>query len=91
LTITLPDLSYAINRVCLFLHAPRDCYMTAIKRILRYLRHTVKFGLHFRSEPSTVLAAFCDADWARNPDDRRFTGGHAIFFGPNLIASSARK
>jgi hypothetical protein len=91
LMITLPDLSYAINRVCMFLHAPRYCHTTAIKRILRYLRHTVKFGLHFRSEPSTVLAAFPDADWAGSPDDRRSTGGHAIFFGPNLIAWSARK
>jgi histone deacetylase 1/2 len=65
--------------------------MTVVKRILRYLRHTVKFGLHFRSDQSTALAAFSDADWAGNPDDQRSTGGHAIFFGPNLIAWSARK
>jgi histone deacetylase 1/2 len=65
--------------------------MTAVKRILRYLCHTVKFGLHFWSDQSTALAAFSDADWAGNPDDRRSTGGHAIFFGPNLIAWSARK
>jgi hypothetical protein len=62
LTITCPDLSCAINRVCQFLHAPRDSHMTVVKRILRYLRHTAKFGLHFRSSPSTVLAAFSDAD-----------------------------
>jgi histone deacetylase 1/2 len=91
LTITRPDLSYSINRVCQFLHAPRDSHMTAVKRILRYLRHTAQFGLHFRSHPSTVLAAFSDADWAGSPDDLRSTGGHAIFFGPNLIAWSARK
>jgi histone deacetylase 1/2 len=91
LTITRPDLSYAINRVCQFLHAPRDSNMTAVKRILCYLRHTTQFGLHFRSSPSTVLAAFSDAHWASCPDDRRSTGGHAIFFGPNLIAWSARK
>jgi hypothetical protein len=40
LTITCPDLSYAINHVCQFLHAPRDSHITAVKRILRYLRHT---------------------------------------------------
>jgi histone deacetylase 1/2 len=47
--------------------------MTAVKRILRYLCHIVKFGLHFRSDPSTVLAAFSDADWAGCPDDQRST------------------
>jgi histone deacetylase 1/2 len=40
LTITCPDLSYAINRVCQFLHAPRDSHITVFKRILCYLRHT---------------------------------------------------
>jgi histone deacetylase 1/2 len=30
LTITRPDLSYAINRVCQFLHAPRDSHMTML-------------------------------------------------------------
>jgi histone deacetylase 1/2 len=91
LTITLPDLSYSINRVCQFLHAPRDSHMTIVKCILCYLHHTTQFGLHFWSNPSTVLAIFSDADWAGSSDDRQSTGGHAIFFGPNLIAWSARK
>jgi histone deacetylase 1/2 len=54
--------------------------MTVVKHILRYLCHTVKFGLHFRSNHSTILAAFSDADWASSLDDRRSTGGYAIFF-----------
>jgi histone deacetylase 1/2 len=62
-----------------------------VKRILRYVCHTSTYGLHLRSASSGLLSAFSDADWAGNPDDRRSTGGHAIFFGPNLIAWSARK
>jgi histone deacetylase 1/2 len=37
------------------------------------------------------LSAFSDADWAGNSDDRRSTGGHAIFYGGNLVTWSARK
>jgi histone deacetylase 1/2 len=91
LTITRPDISYAVNRVCQYLHSPRDAHMTAVKRILRYIRHTVSYGLRLCASSSTLLSAFSDADWAGNPDDRRSTGGYAVFFGPNLIAWSARK
>jgi histone deacetylase 1/2 len=62
LTITRLDLSYAINRVCQFLHAPQDSHVTAVNHILRYLHHTANFGLHFRSDHSTVPAAFSDTD-----------------------------
>lgn len=70
LTITRPDISYAVNRVCQYLHAPRTSHWSAMKRILRYLSHTVSYGLHLRSTSSSALSAFSDADWAGSLDDR---------------------
>ncbi|XP_071676883.1 uncharacterized protein [Lolium perenne] len=91
LTLTRPDISYAVNRVCQYLHSPRDTHWTAVKRILRYVRHTATYGLRLSSASSGLLSAYSDADWAGNPDDRRSTGGYAVFFGSTLIAWSARK
>jgi hypothetical protein len=91
LTITRPDISFAVNRVCQYLHAPRDTHWSAVKRILRYVRLTASFGLHLRPASSLLLSAFSDADWAGSPDDRRSTGGYAVFLGSNLIAWNARK
>ena len=48
-------------------------------------------GLKFTRSSSNVVSAFSDADWAGCPDDRRSTGGFAVFFGPNLISWSAQK
>jgi hypothetical protein len=91
LTITRPDMSYVVNRVCQYLHAPRDTHWSAVKRILRYIRLTVSYGLHIWPNPFGVLSAYSDADWTGSSDDRRSTGGYTVFFGSNLIAWSARK
>jgi hypothetical protein len=47
--------------------------------------------LYIRRSNSKLLSAFSDTDWAGNVDDRRSTGGFAIYFRPNLISWSARK
>jgi hypothetical protein len=48
-------------------------------------------GLQLHSSLNKIISAFIDADWARSVDDRRSTGGYAIFYGSNLISWSVRK
>jgi histone deacetylase 1/2 len=40
---------------------------------------------------STIVSAFSDADWAGCPDDRRSTGGFAVYVGSNLVSWHAKK
>lgn len=91
LTLTRPDLSFAVNKVCQYLSRPTDVHWEAVKRILRFVRGTVSTGLSIRRSPSVLMSVFTDADWAGCSDDRRSTGGFAVFLGPNLISWSARK
>ena len=81
LTLTRPDISFAVNKVCQYLHAPTTIHWAAVKRILRYLKHTMKIGLRICKTSSLLVSAFSDADWAGDLDDRRSTGGFAVFFG----------
>ena len=90
LTITRPDLSYAVNQVCQFMHAPQTTHWMAVKRILRYLKATHTHGLLYKPGP-TQLSAFSDADYAGNPDTRHSTGGFCIYLGSNLISWSSKK
>ena len=68
------------------MHRPIDLHWIAVKRILRYLKHSLDYGLLFRCNPSPQLSAFSNADWEGCPDDRCFTSGFCIFLGPNLIS-----
>jgi histone deacetylase 1/2 len=91
LTLTRSDISFAVNKVCQFLHAPTTVHWKAVKRILRYVQGTLGVGLKIRNSVSTTVSAFSDADWAGCVDDRRSTGGFAVFFGSNLVSWCARK
>jgi histone deacetylase 1/2 len=91
LTLTRPDISFSVNKVCQFLHAPTLSHWSAVKRILRYVQGTLNFGLKIRKSTSVIVSGFFDADWAGCVDDRRSTDGFAVFFGPNLVSWSARK
>jgi hypothetical protein len=91
LSLTRPDLSFAINKVCQYLQAPTVAHWTAVKRILRYIQGTLHTGLVIRRSSSSLLSAFSDADWAECSDDRKSMGGFVVFFGSNLISWCAKK
>uniref|UniRef100_A0A803P494 Reverse transcriptase Ty1/copia-type domain-containing protein n=1 Tax=Cannabis sativa TaxID=3483 RepID=A0A803P494_CANSA len=90
LLITRPDLSFSVNKVCQFMHNPLLTHWLAAKRILRYLSGTISHGLHIKRPIDHDIGAFCDADWATDPDDRRSTSGFTIFFGENIVLGNAK-
>jgi hypothetical protein len=91
LTLTRSDLSFSVNKVYQYLHAPTTLHLTAAKRILRYVKGTIDLGLQITRSPSMLVRGFADADWAGCIDDRRSTGGFAIFLRSNLVSWSVRK
>jgi len=55
LTLTRPDLAYAVQQVCLFMHDPREPHLALVKRILRYVKGTVSSGLQIGTGPVATL------------------------------------
>ncbi|GJV62114.1 ribonuclease H-like domain-containing protein [Tanacetum coccineum] len=88
LTFTRPDISYAIQQVCLYMHDHREPHFSALKRILRYVQGTLGYGLQLFSSSTTDLVAYSDVDWAGCPSTRRSTSGWSIVVLPNVVAET---
>ncbi|XP_028089582.1 uncharacterized protein LOC114289934 [Camellia sinensis] len=89
LTITRPDISFAVNHACQTMHSPTEADFASVKHLLRYLKGTLHQGLSFTPGP-LVLLVFSDSDWAGSISDCRSTTGCCVFLGPNLISCSAK-
>jgi hypothetical protein len=91
LTVTRPDISYAVYQVRQFMAAPRSTHFSAVLRILRYLKGTLFHGLHFSSQSPLELHAYANADWAGDPTDRCFTTGYCFLLDTSLISWRSKK
>jgi len=60
-TITRPDLLYAVHILSQFVQAPRKEHMEAAHRVLRYLKGTVAFGILLKANADLRLHGFCDS------------------------------
>jgi hypothetical protein len=91
LSITRPDIAFVVNKLSQFMHKPTQPHWQFVKRLLRYLKSTIQFGLHIYRFSCSTLQAYSDADWVGNKDDRRFTSSFCVFLGKNLISWGCRK
>ncbi|GJY31758.1 ribonuclease H-like domain-containing protein [Tanacetum coccineum] len=89
LIFTRPDISYAVQHICLYMHDPREPQLVAFKWILRYVHGTLDYGLHIYSSSSGSLVSWTDA-WAGFPTTRRSTSEYCVFLGNNLLYWSSK-
>lgn len=67
LTLTRPNISFSVNKVCQYLSKPTNMHWEVVKRILRYIKGSMNTGLHIKKSNSKLLSVFIDADWAGCP------------------------
>nr|XP_016444735.1 PREDICTED: uncharacterized mitochondrial protein AtMg00810-like [Nicotiana tabacum] len=91
LSFTRPDISYAVNKLSQFMQSPSDLHWKAVKRVLRYLHGTIKFGLRVSPNFDFNLCIYSNADWAKDLTDRSSISSYILFLDRNHISWSSKK
>ena len=64
---------------------PGDNHWHALKRVLRYLKDTMSYGIHYTGYPK-VLEGFCDANWISDADELYTTSGYVFLLGGGAVS-----
>jgi hypothetical protein len=81
-----PDIMLSVCMCARFQANPKEVHLRAVKRILRYLVYTPKFGLWCPKGSTFDLIGYSDADWAGCKIDRKSTSGTCQFLGRSLVS-----
>ncbi|KAK0576029.1 hypothetical protein LWI29_010847 [Acer saccharum] len=91
LSLTRPDISFAVNKLSQFMHQPSTDHWELVKRVLRYLCGSLDEGILLYRDSPVSLHAYSDADWAGNKDDYSSTSAYIVYLGRNPISWSSKK
>ena len=87
---TRPDIAYAISKLSRYTSNPGPEHWKAIVRVLRYLKYTQNFGLHYSKYPA-VLEGYYDANWISDTKDSKSTSGYLFTFGGGAVSWKSSK
>ena len=76
---------FAVCKLSRFVSNPGDVHWRAVERIMRYLKGTVNYGLHYTGYPS-VLEVYCDANWISDADEMKTTTGYIFTLGGGAVS-----
>lgn len=88
LTITRPDIYYAIHILSQFLANPK---LEHVEAALKYIKAAPGQGLILSAKSSLQLKAFSDADWGTCPMTRRSLSGYCVMLGNSSLSWICKK
>ncbi|GKF76742.1 hypothetical protein Tco_0229212 [Tanacetum coccineum] len=84
-TASRPDLVFAVCMCVRYQASPTKKHLEAIKRVFRYLKEIINWGLWYSKDTTMALTAYSDVDHVGCQDTHRSTSGSAQFLGDKLV------
>ena len=90
-TLTRPDISYAVQHLSEFLQQPNDLHYQAAMHVLRYLKWTPNKGLFFSKTNNFQITAYSNADWGTCRMSSWSLTGYCVFLEDSLVSWKTKK
>ena len=91
LTISRPDIAFAVNLMARFMQKPYVEHLNAVKQILRYVAGIKDLALKYSKLPSFVLFGYSNSDYGGDRDDRKSTSAYVFSIGSGAISWASKK
>ena len=91
LTASRPDIMYSVCLCARFQSSPKESHLSAIKRILRYLKGTMEIDLWYPKGDNFELIGFSDVDFTGCKVERKSTSGTCHFLRHSLVSWHSKK
>jgi hypothetical protein len=90
---TRPDMAYSVWLAARYMERPTEMHVAAVKRVLRYLKGTLSYGILYKCKAGNelMLQGWCDSDYAGDHDDRRSTSGYVFTMNDSAICWCSKK
>ena len=88
---TRPDISFSVGVISKFNSCPNESHLTAVKRIMRYLKGTLNLGLVYSMSDEPYCMGYSDADWTSDSNDGRSTTGNIFIMNGGPISWLSQK
>jgi hypothetical protein len=85
-----PDISFAVNKLTRFTSNPGSDHWCALQRVMRYLRGTSTYGLHYIRYPA-ILEGYSDSNWISDADEIKATSGYIFTNGGAAVSWRSHK
>nr|XP_016461600.1 PREDICTED: uncharacterized mitochondrial protein AtMg00810-like [Nicotiana tabacum] len=91
LTITRPDICFAVQVIIQFMQHPKQSHLEAAMRVVKYIKGSPGKGILFKKGSLKEISAYCDSYWEACPNIRRLVTGYVIKLGESLISWKSKK
>jgi hypothetical protein len=91
LSATRPDIMHAVSLLSRFMHCASEVHFKAAKRVVRYIKGTLSYGIQFSCIENFDLQGYADSDWAGSCDDMKSTSGYCFSFGSGIFSWCSKK